>query len=52
MTQNFDDQQLQELEDARENEFLDDEYWKDYHDSMREEEAVLNHYDKKYGNEL
>jgi hypothetical protein len=46
MTQNFDDQQLQDLEDSQDNEFIDDEFWKNYYDSQREEEAIIEHYDK------
>lgn len=51
MTQNFDDQQLQDLKDSQDNEFIDDEYWNDYHNSIREEEAVLNRYDKEHNDD-
>ena len=48
MTQNSDNQKAQEPEDIVEDETLDDEYWKGYWDSMREEEAVYEYYDKKH----
>lgn len=52
MTQNFSDEELDELEREREAEVLDDEYWYDnYHNSIREEEAVERNYDKLKENE-
>lgn len=52
MIQNFNDEQLNELSQQQEAEVLDDEYcydkWREYHDSIREEEAVEDYYNKKH----
>jgi len=48
MTQNFDIDELREMEQAEEDKYLDDEYWKNYYDSQREEEAIIEHYDKTH----
>lgn len=52
MIQNFDDDQLRDMEQNQEDEVLDDEYWYEQYLSQKEDEAIEEYYDKKHGNEL
>ena len=46
-TQNFDIDELREMEQAEEDKYLDDEYWFNFWQSQREEEAIEKHYEEQ-----
>ena len=48
MIQNFNDEQLDELEEQQEADVLDDEYWYNFWQSQKEEEAIEEYYNKKH----
>ena len=52
MTQNFDTDDMLELEKQREDEVLDDDYWYQRYLSEREDLAKEKYYKKKYGDEF